>query len=141
MNRWLWDYFDPYRSESVLDRFSVRMSPGVRVLLFLTGAVPSNCIVEVSDAELRVHFGLYKTIIPRGDLSSVKSVSWALWNGLGFRVNLRDVLGLIGSTRGVVQMTLREKSVSLMGMRCDTVSSSNEDPEGFILALEPIMHA
>jgi hypothetical protein len=121
-----------------MDRFSIRMDPVWRLPLLLIGAMPSNCAVEMSDSDLQFQYGLYKTSIPFGHLVSAKRVSWALWRGIGIRLNFRGAIGLIGSTKGVVELTLSEAAVSFLGVQCDRVSVSLEDPEGFVLAIEAL---
>ena len=63
-------------------------------------------------------------------------MSWPIWNGIGIRISLKRALGLVGSVDGVVELQLKaEKHVHFLGLSCNKLSFSLEDPEAFLSAL------
>ena len=81
-------------------------------------------------------FGLHESRIPLTDIAESKQVDWPLWNGIGIRVSFNKSLGLVGSDKGVVELALQpEKKVSFLGINCEKLAVSLEDPEGFLSAL------
>ncbi len=118
-------------------RFQIRVDPVWRPFVLIGGATRENSYVEVTDDGITVCFGLlFKRTIPRGDVKDVFVRSWPLWYGIGWRSNLRGVIGLVGSYTGVVEIRLNERGRAWGVFPCDRIGVSLEDPGGFIAAVK-----
>jgi len=64
---------------------------------------------------------------------------WPWYYGLGWRTNLRGLVGVVASMRGVVQIRFRQRQrvgiIPLVKLRCDRLAVSLEEPEAFMAAL------
>lgn len=116
--------------------FRMRLDRPIRPLLLLFGGAPSNSFVDMTDEVVHFHFGfVFDRTIPRSDVESVSRRSWPWWMGMGWRSNLRGVIGLIGSTQGVVEVKLRKRQRAWGVFPCDRIAVSLEDPERFMAEL------
>jgi len=116
-------------------RFQIRVDPVWRPFMLIGGATRENSYAEVTDDGITVCFGLlFKRTIPFGDVKEVFARSWPFLYGIGWRSNLRGVIGLVGSYSGVVEIRLNERSRAWGVFPCDRIAVSLEDPEGFIAA-------
>ncbi len=124
------------------ERFPIRRDAAWRPLLALFGATKRNSYVEVSGGEVALRFGpLFRETLALGDVIDVRHRSWMLINGIGWRTNFLGTVGLIGSTKGVVEIRRRGKGrtpflVPLRWLPADRIDVSLEDPSGFIEAVE-----
>ena len=121
--------------------FHIRRDLIWKAPLLLIGAVDANSQVEVGASTVHIQFGAYSDTIASSDIVSVEAVSWPLYRGIGIRLSLQRSLGLVGSTDGVVQLKLREPTLSFLGIKCDTVSISMDAPDSFIEAIQAVMTA
>jgi len=118
-------------------RFQIKVDRVWRPFVLLGGATPDNSYVEVTDDGITVCFGLlFKRTIPFGEVKEMFARSWPLWYGIGWRSNLRGVIGLVGSYTGVVEIRLNERGRAWGVFPCDRVCVSLEDPDGFIAAVK-----
>ncbi len=119
-------------------RFPIRMDSVWRPLLLTGAAVPSNSYIELKDDGVHFRFGLlFDRTVTYGEITDVFSRSWPLWYGIGWRSNLRGVIGLTGSYEGVVEVRLRRRIGRWLGIfPCDRICVSLEQPEKFIAAVE-----
>lgn len=118
-------------------RFPMRIDPIWRPLLLVGAATRENSFVEVADESVTFHFGLlFRRSVPRSDIVSAATRHWPLWFGVGWRSNLRGVIGLIGSYEGVVEVKLGKRTRAWAVFPCDRIAVSLEDPNGFLAALE-----
>ena len=118
-------------------RFQIRVDPVWRPFMLIGGATRENSYAEVTDDGITVCFGLlFKRAIPFGDVKEVFARSWPFLYGIGWRSNLRGVIGLVGSYSGVVEIRLNERSRAWGVFPCDRIGVSLEDPEGFIAAVK-----
>lgn len=115
--------------------FEIRRDLIWQAPLLLLGAVSSNSWVRMTDTQLEVSFGVYKTAIDIVDIESVEAIEWEIWRGIGIRLNLMGRIALVGSTSGVVRLKLRQRSVSFLGIQNDTISISLVEPEAFVSAI------
>lgn len=116
-------------------RYAIRVDPVLRPLLLLGGARASNSFVELSSGGVRFRFGLFDERIPYSELSSVHHGQWSLLHGVGWQRGPKGGLGLIGSTRGVVDVRLRSPRwmrLFLMPVRRDRIYVSLEHPNDFV---------
>jgi hypothetical protein len=119
-----------------MQRFMMRLDPAWRPLFWPFGAAQPSSFVEVEEAKVRFKFGyLFDRSVQREEIESAYRRDWPWWMGIGWRSNLRGVIGLIGSTRGVVEVQLRGKTRSWGVFPCDRIAVSVQDPDGFIAAL------
>jgi hypothetical protein len=119
-------------------RFQIRIDSIWRALLLLGGATRDNSHVELTDAGVRFRFGLlFDRLIPYEDVKAVFARSWPLLYGIGWRSNLRGVIGLIGSYHDVVEVRLKKRGPRAWAVfPVDRVGVSLEEPERFIYELE-----
>jgi hypothetical protein len=66
----------------------------VAVVLIVTAAVFSSLTVEISDGELRFHFGpgFWRKRIPLADITAVEVTESSWWEGWGIRITPRGML-------------------------------------------------
>jgi hypothetical protein len=84
------------------------------------------------------HFGyLFNHTEDRDDIREVKSRLWPWWAGIGWRSNLRGLVGLVGSYRNVVEVSFESRSRAWGILPMNRIAVSLEDPEGFMEALSP----
>jgi hypothetical protein len=123
-------------------RFLIRRDAWLQPLLFLLGTVrDSNSYVVVEGNGLRVRFGwLFNQTFALSDIESAEPMSWPWYGGLGWRGDLRGLVGLIGSLRGVIVIRFRERQrvsgiVPFLKLRCDRLAVSVREPEELIAVL------
>ena len=117
-------------------RFAIRIDPVWRAFLLAGGATRRNSFVELTDTEITFRLGaLFRRTFPRADIEGAAGRRWPIWYGVGWRSNLRGVIGLIGSYGGVVEVRLQSRSRAWGVFPCDRIAVSLEDPERFIEAL------
>ncbi len=119
-------------------RFQMRIdriwAPAVR----LGGATSNNSYVDVTAEAVTFHFGyLFNHTESREDIREVKARRWPWWMGIGWRSNLRGLLGLVGSYRNVVEVNFDSRSRAWGILPMNRIAISVEDPEGLIEALKP----
>ena len=101
-------------------------------LLLAVAAVFSSLTVEVSDNELRWHFGpgLWAYRVPLSEIQTVAAVRNHWWNGFGIRIGtgfrLYNVSGL-----DAVELRLKSSDVRRIG---------TDDPQGLAQALKSAAH-
>ncbi len=118
-------------------RFPIRVDPWWRPLLLAGGATRDSSYVDVTDGGVSFRFGfLFRRAVQRDEIAGAALRHWPIWMGVGWRSNLRGVIGLIGSYGGVVEVRLQNRSRAWGVFPCDRIAVSLEDPEGFIAALE-----
>jgi len=104
----------------------------VLILLLAVAAVFSSLTVEVSDNELRWHFGpgLWAYRVPLSEIQTVAAVRNHWWNGFGIRMGtgfrLYNVSGL-----DAVELRLKSSDVRRIG---------TDDPQGLAQALKSAAH-
>jgi hypothetical protein len=118
--------------------FPIRMDAWVRPLLLVGGATRENAWLELDEEDLAIHFGfLFGHTIPRSEIESAARREWPVWMGLGWRGGpiLGQLVGLIGSLEGVVEIRLRNPIPVWGLLRCTRVAVSLEQPDEFLAAL------
>jgi len=104
----------------------------VLVLLIAVAAVFSSLTVEVSDNELRWHFGpgFWAYRLPLSEIQTVAAVRNHWWNGFGIRMGsgfrLYNVSGL-----DAVELHLKSSDIRRIG---------TDDPQGLAQALKSAAH-
>lgn len=118
-------------------RFLVRIDPVWRPLLLAGGAGRASSYVDVTPEHVEFKFGfLFGRKVPRSDIESAAVVRWPWWMGIGWRSNLRGVIGLIGSYQGVVEVRLKTPRRAWGIFPCQRIAVSVEDPQGLVEALQ-----
>ncbi len=120
-------------------RYAIKREGWVTPLLVLFTATASRSWVELGDQGLRVRFGWHETSVPYAAITGGRRAHWPWYAGLGWRSNLRSIIGLIGSYDGVVEITLdpRQKIRLLcIPFRVRELYFSLEDADQFLLDLE-----
>jgi hypothetical protein len=114
----------------------MRIDPIWRPLMLTGGATRGRSYVEVTDKFVSFHFGFWsRQTVDRDEVVSAAPRQWPVWYGVGWRSNLRGVIGLIGSYQGVVEVCLKNRVRAWGVFPCDRIAVSLEDPDGFIAAL------
>jgi hypothetical protein len=104
--------------------------------LALFGATPAGSFVEVTPASVRFRFGpLFDETIPRRMVGGVAPAKWSLLGGIGWRLGRGKTIGLIGSLKNNVEVTLREPlrvRFLFFPKRCQRIVVSLREPEAFL---------
>ena len=119
-------------------RFAIRRSSWVAPLLVLFSATKDRSWAEVSSDAIRLQFGWHRLEVPRSDIRYVHRVRWPWYAGLGWRSNLRTVVGYVGSYEGVVEFAVDPPvKTRLVGIpiNLERLYVSLEDPDGFLATL------
>ena len=119
-------------------RFAIKIDWWWRPFMLFIAATAANSYVEVRGEEVRLRFGAgFDHTIARSNVVSARHGSWSLINGLGVRAG-GTIVGLIGSTAGVVELELRGSvAMRFVGWPwvVRRVAVSVEDADGLIAAL------
>lgn len=117
-------------------KFSIKIDPWWQPLMWPGGALPGSSYVELDDESLKIRLGfLFDHTIPRGQIESAAAYNWPWWMGIGWRSNLRDQFGLIGSYQGVVEIKLRSPMRVWRVLNCTRIAVSLDDSEQFLATL------
>lgn len=118
--------------------FAIARDPVWRLPLLVIGATASRSKATFGEDAVELQFGLANVTIPYGAIRDVTERDWSWWLGVGLRIASDKTLGLIGSTRGVVQIAVKPGTVKgLLFLRePNNVAVSLEDPVGFIEAVQ-----
>lgn len=119
-----------------MKRFQIRVDPIWRPFVLVGGAVRSNTYVDVDEEAVTFHFGyLFNHTEDRDDITSVKKRDWPWWMGIGWRTNMRGLVGIVGSYRNVVEVSFVGETPAWGFFKLNRIAVSLEDPDGFIAAL------
>jgi len=123
-------------------RFAIRIDPIWRPFLLAGGATRDNSFAELTDGGIHFRFGLlFDRLVPYGDVKAVFPRSWPFLYGIGWRSNLRGVVGLVGSYHDVIEVRLKARARPLWGIfPMDRIAVSLEEPERFVFELEQRLH-
>lgn len=116
-------------------RYPIRIDALWRPFLLVGGATRSSSFVELSSGGVRFKFGTFETTVPYAEVSSVHHGRWSLLRGIGWRLGPKGGLGLIGSTRGVVDVRFRApQRMRLLGIPLcrERMYVSLERPNDFV---------
>ena len=119
-----------------IQRFNIRRDTIWKAPLLIIGATEANSYVELRGEDLVARFGIHESRISFSDIVSATAREWPIWNGIGIRITFGKSLGLVGSTEGVVELELKpETHVDFIGINCEKLAFSLEEPEAFLEAL------
>ena len=125
-----------------MTRFQMRIDRVWAPAVLIGGATHSNSYVDVTPEAVTFHFGyIFNHTQSRDDIREVKARGWPWWMGIGWRSNLRGLLGLVGSYRNVVEVSFEGRSRAWGVLPMNRIAVSVEDPEGLIEALKPLAAA
>lgn len=118
--------------------FKIRVDAIWKAPLFLGGATTENSYVELGEGAIRFRFGiLFDRAVGYDNVRAVFPRSWPFLYGIGWRTNLRGVIGLVGSYHDVVEVRLTRRIGRAWGLfPVDRICVSLEEPERFVLELE-----
>jgi len=118
-------------------RFNIRIDSIWRAGLILGGATSQNSYVILGDDGMHFRFGLlFNRTVPYDMVSAVFPRSWPFLYGIGWRPNLRGVLGLTGSYHDVVEVRMKKRIGNWAAVfPVDRIAVSLEEPEAFIAEL------
>ncbi len=115
-------------------RFNIRIDPIWRAGLIIGGATSQNSYVILGDDGMHFRFGLlFNRTIPYDQVAAVFPRSWPFLYGIGWRPNLRGVIGLTGSYHDVVEVRMKQRIGNWAAVfPVDRIAISLEEPEAFI---------
>ena len=120
-------------------KFRIRIDLLFSPFMLFIGATRENSYVELTGDAIRLRFGpTFDHTIARDNVIGAAPMSWSLFDGFGVRAG-GQIVGVIGSTSGVVELRLRQPATFRYAMWPWTVSRvaiSLEDPRGFIEQLQ-----
>ncbi len=124
----------PRLRTTITMRFNIRIDPVWRWLLIPGGATDQNSYVFLGDDGMHFRFGFaFNRTVPYELVDAVFPRSWPFLYGIGWRSNLRGVIGLTGSYHDVVEVRLKERIGNWAGVfPVDRIAVSLEEPENFI---------
>lgn len=117
--------------------FRMKIETVWRPVLLAFGGIQSNSFVDVTDEVVHFHFGfVFDRTVARDDVESVTRRDWPWWMGVGWRSDLRGLIGLIGSHDDVVEVKLkgRQRAWGFV-FPVDRIAVSLEKPDEFIAEL------
>lgn len=119
--------------------FAIARDWAWRLPLMIIGATDGQSVVRLDDDAADIRFGIARVRVPYADIREVRPRDWSWWLGYGIRIAGDKTLGLVGSSRGVVQIALKAPTVEgvLFMRRPRNIAVSLEDPTGFLAAIEP----
>lgn len=118
-------------------RFPIKIDTIWRAPVLIGGATHANSYVEVTDDGVAFNYGmLFRRKVPRSEIVDAYTREWPWWYGIGWRSDLRGVVGLVGSYQNVVEVKLASRSRAWGVFPCDRIAVSMEDPAGFIAAVK-----
>jgi hypothetical protein len=119
-----------------MKRFQIRVDPIWRPAVLIGGATRNNSYVDVDDEAITFHFGfLFNHTEDRDDITNIRKRNWPWWMGIGWRTNMRGLVGLTGSYNGVVEISFVGETPAWGFFKLNRIAVSLEDPDGFIAAL------
>ena len=119
-------------------RFQMRIDRMWAPGMLIGGATHSNSYVDVTPEAVTFHFGyIFNHTQSRDEIHEVKTRSWPWWMGIGWRSNLRGLIGLVGSYQNVVEVSFERRSLVWGVLPMERIAISVEDPEGLMKALKP----
>jgi hypothetical protein len=120
------------------ERFAIGRSLAWRLPLLVIAATEERSVAVLEADHVDIRFGIAHVQIPYANIRDLHEREWEWWLGIGIRIAGDKTLGLIGSTRGVVQIALKEPTVrGVLFMRHPrNIAVSFEDPAGFVKAVE-----
>lgn len=120
-------------------RYAIRLSRWFRPLAAVFGARPARSFVEIEETTLHASFGpLFDERFGLEKVLDVQPTHWPVIAGIGWRINFVGSVGLIGSTKGVVRIRLRQPvktRLAFLPVTCETLFVSLEKPDDFADAL------
>jgi hypothetical protein len=121
------------------ERFALRRDPFWRPFLLPFGATASRSFVEIHNDELYVRYGWgFAKRFALSEITSVRKRDWPMYLGIGWRSNLLGLIGLTGSTKGVVEVMFRRRRwiwLVLLPLPMNRLAFSLEAPDEFVEAL------
>ena len=120
-------------------RYPMRLSTLGKPLLALFGGTSSRSYVDVIAGSIRFRFGMFDESFSIDDIAAVERTEVPLIAGLGWKIGIHRTFGLIGSQKGIVQVTLREPRrvwVTFIPFKARHIVVSLEDPDAFIADLK-----
>jgi hypothetical protein len=124
--------------EVAMESFAIEREWAWRAPLLIIGATKERSVATLEDECVDLRFGIAHVRVPYANISELREREWACWLGIGIRIASNKTLGLIGSTRGVVNIALKEPTVNgVLFMRHPrNIAVSFSDPAGFVAAVE-----
>lgn len=123
--------------------FPIRVHPVLRPLLWPLGASGPRSVVRVEGGRIRLVFGaLFDQTFPLEQVRHLRPARWPWWRGVGLRLGLGGVLGLIGRPGDVVRIELRapQRVRVVVPVPCRALYVSVADPSGLIATATAELH-
>lgn len=120
-----------------MSTFGIAIDPLWRLPLLIVGASQSRSRATLTEDAIDIRFGFAQVRVPYTAIAGLAEREWSWLLGVGIRVASDRTLGLIGSTQGVVQITLKAPTVKgVLFMRHPrNIAVSLSEPAAFIEAV------
>lgn len=117
-------------------RFPILITEFSQLFMIPFGVTRRRAFAQVQDSKLRVRFGpMFDELIPLKNIKAAELARWPRWAGVGPRTNLRGAVGLVGSYRNVIKLTLKETMdvhLFVAPVKCSRLYVSLEHPDRFL---------
>jgi hypothetical protein len=116
-------------------RYPMRLSGIWKPLLALFGGTPSRSYVDLIDDSIRFRFGTFDESFSVSEIKAVERTEVPLIAGVGWKMDFGGSVGLLGSQKGLVKVSLREpRRVRLVfiPVKAKHIVVSLEDPDAFL---------
>lgn len=124
-------------------RYLLRRERWLQPLLFLVGmAREANSYVAIEGDLLRVRYGwFFNQTFPLSEIEDAEPMRWPWYYGLGWRANLRGLVGVVASLQGVVAIRFRKRQrvggiLPFIKLPCDRLAVSVREPEELIAEIK-----
>ena len=100
-----------------MSRFRIKRSKYWQPLLLLFGATEDHAFLDVGPQWVVAQFGWKRIEIPRENIERAEASSWPWWGGIGWRSDLRHMIGFIGAPSPILHLHFSPQPVSLFAIR------------------------
>ncbi len=120
-------------------RFPLLITEFSQLLMIPFGVTRRRAYAQVQGGELSIRFGpMFDERISLRNIEAAEISRWPRWAGVGPRTNFRGAVGLVGSYRNVVRLTLKKPidvHLYFLPTSCRRLYLTLEHPDRFLEAI------
>jgi len=118
-------------------RFPIHIKSVLKPFFMVITATRQRAWIDLDSSCVTVRLGWWQDTIPLSAIESVEKMKWSWAYGYGLRIAPEKTLGAVGSSEGVLVMTLKEPREFRVPFRLQMkrVAVSPEDADGFLSAM------
>ena len=120
-------------------RFPILITELSQLFMIPFGVTRKRAFAQVEDGQLHIRFGpMFDEQISLSNVEAAEVSRWPRWAGVGPRTNFRGAVGLVGSYKNVVRLTLKKPvdvHLYLLPISCRRLYLSFEHPGRFLEAI------